>query len=400
TFRFSDVAKSLDKAYLILKQRNDEQSLWAESLSVLPEYRFIDGKNTELELAISAFYRTLDTIPQNATLNLSLTDSKGKAFKKFQPVLIKSLPISEKISLGRIKAGDYFLRSEILIGGKILSVSEQVISISDNLEQRLEGLEKKLESNKSDWKKETALEYLKILQRLKKGETLETDYKADEILKKVEILAFKPEGFEVRPGQTLIAIPLSDGVQVSRVFLPKDYNKAKALPLVIALHGAGGSENLFFESYGNGKIVKLCQDRGWILIAPRNFGFKAVKMQEFIESLSEIYKIDKSKIFLIGHSLGSIQALTIASERAELFRAIALVSAGGNFKSDEKLKNLPIFIATGTADFSFRNSKLLQERMLQAGFTNVKFVAYEDVEHLTAVQFSLNEIFDFFDKTL
>jgi hypothetical protein len=39
----------------------------------------------------------------------------------------------------------------------------------------------------------------------------------------------------------------------------------------------------------------------------------------------------------------------------------------------------------------------LEEKMVQAGFKKVKFVAYEDVEHLTAVQFSLDEIFSFFD---
>ncbi len=400
TFRFSEVARSLDKAYLILKQREDEQSLWAESLSVLPEYRFLDRKDAELKVMVSAFYQTFDTIPQKATLQMSLTDLNGKLIKRFQPVPIKSLPTSETIRLEKIKAGDFYLRAEILIDRKVLSENKIIISISDNLEQRFKNLEKRLESNKDGWKKETALEYLRILQKLKQGETLETDFQADEILKKAEILAFTPEKFRIQSGQSLVVIPLKDGVQVSRVFLPDNYDETKAFPLVIALHGAGGSENLFFESYGNGKIVRLCQERNWILIAPRNFGFRATKMQEFIDSLSDIYKIDKSKVFLVGHSLGSIQALTIASEKPQLFRAVALVSAGGAFKDNQELKKLPVFIATGSADFSLRGTKSLHESMIQAGFTNIKFVVYEDVEHLTAVQFSLSDIFAFFDKTL
>ena len=50
---------------------------------------------------------------------------------------------------------------------------------------------------------------------------------------------------------------------------PRGAAKGKPLPLVIALHGAGGSENMFFDAYGNGKIVDLCRKRGWLLVAPR-----------------------------------------------------------------------------------------------------------------------------------
>jgi hypothetical protein len=38
--------------------------------------------------------------------------------------------------------------------------------------------------------------------------------------------------------------------------------------------------------------------------------------------------------------------------------------------------------------------------MKQAGFTKTKFIVYEDVEHLTVVQFSLDDIFAFFESTL
>jgi predicted esterase len=321
--------------------------------------------------------------------------SREDVIRRFRSIPINSLPSSEIIDLEKIKHGDYYLKSDILIDDKVLSSSKLIISISDNLEERLKRLEEAAKNLNEDWKKETVIEYLKILQRLKRGETLETDFRANELLKKAEIIAFKPAGFQIKSG--LIAIPLKDGVQVSRILLPENYTETKSFPLVIALHGAGGSENLFFESYGNGKIVRLCQKRGWILVASRNFGFKATKMEEFIDALSKIYKIDKNKVFLIGHSLGSIQALAIASEKPELFKAIALISAGGSFKNNEQLKELPIFIATGTADFSFRSSKNLEEKMVQAGFKKVKFVAYEDVEHLTAVQFSLDEIFSFFD---
>jgi hypothetical protein len=35
-------------------------------------------------------------------------------------------------------------------------------------------------------------------------------------------------------------------------------------------HGAGGSENMFFESYGAGVGPKEAQKRGWVFMSPRS----------------------------------------------------------------------------------------------------------------------------------
>ena len=78
-------------------------------------------------------------------------------------------------------------------------------------------------------------------------------------------------------------------------------------PLVIALHGAGGSENMFFDTYGAGKITALCAKRGWHLVSPRVSGrFPA----QLLESLSKVWNIDSSRVFIVGHSMGAAAGST------------------------------------------------------------------------------------------
>ena len=46
---------------------------------------------------------------------------------------------------------------------------------------------------------------------------------------------------------------VDQSLQPYRLFVPKAYEAGKAWPLVVALHGAGGNENSFFEGYENGR---------------------------------------------------------------------------------------------------------------------------------------------------
>ncbi len=48
-----------------------------------------------------------------------------------------------------------------------------------------------------------------------------------------------------------------------------DGNVPGNVRVLFAFHGAGGSENMFFETYGAGRLVELAAARGWIVVAPR-----------------------------------------------------------------------------------------------------------------------------------
>lgn len=398
SFNLREAARDLDNARFILEQKSDDNKIWAESLSVLPDFRWLDERNPTLNITLSHFYKVTQSIPTDAVVRFSLTPSGGKSVRRIADFPIKELPITNKISPLKAIAGDYFLLTEIFVDKEVVARNQQAISVSAKLNQRLKFLETKLaEIKTTDWQTETAREHLKVLSQLAQGKTLETDYTASSLLNQAEAFAEIIPSPLVTKNQMTLTFPLKGGNQTTRIYLPTQFNVKQEIPFVIALHGAGGSENLFFESYGNGKIVNLCEKRGWVLVAPRNFGFNAEKLDEFIENLTKLYKIDRKRIFLIGHSMGSVQSLNLAVQRPKTFAAVALISAGGAPKMSEELKSLPFFIGTGTLDFSLRGSQNLQKVLTEGGVKRVEYKVYDDIEHLTAVQFSLNDAFAFFD---
>lgn len=397
SLQLDKAAANLDRARLILEGRDqDPRSSWAESLFVDSDARLYHSEVRLLKVKLDEFYKVERSFSDKISWRLSISDTRGKNSKVVYTTNVQSLPLSCSIDIGNLKEGDYLLKSEIIINRKIISTKTILLSFIKSLGEKLARWEKLInESKESSWRRETMREYLRILKNLSQNKVLEMDIPAFEFLARMERLN------SFLPRQGLLVIPYTPAeAQVSRIFVPEDYSDRKAYPLVIALHGAGGSENLFFEGYGNGKIVKLCKDRGWILIAPRSFGFSAEKMQNFIDEVAKIYNIDRKNVFIIGHSLGAIQALNIVAEKPALFGAIALISVGRLQKFSEQMRKLPIFIAAGSADFSLQSSKSLYEFLKQSEVKNLQFKVYENVEHLTAVQFSLDDAFKFFDLSL
>src|SRR5437762_13314922 len=55
-----------------------------------------------------------------------------------------------------------------------------------------------------------------------------------------------------------------------RMYVPTTYTGTKAFPLIVALHGLGGTEDAFFENYER-KLPPLAEQHGYILAAPLGY---------------------------------------------------------------------------------------------------------------------------------
>src|SRR5262249_14666700 len=143
--------------------------------------------------------------------------------------------------------------------------------------------------------------------------------------------------------------------------------QGKPLPLVIALHGAGSSENLFFDGYGRGGIVRLCAERGWLLLAPRTeglaFNFPAAAL---VDEVNRLYPVDRKQVFVVGHSMGAMQAVRAAQDVPNLFAGVAALGGGGAVKMSPALKAVPFFIGVGTRDFLLPSAHALRESLTKA----------------------------------
>jgi predicted esterase len=392
--RFAEAASHLDEARLLLTStKPSDEVRWAESLIVKPASRLLDASAGELSITVQSFYRVESKKPARVSVRFTLA---GKS----ATVELKDLPLEHALAIKDVKEGDHSLKSEVLVDDKVCAAGEQTVSIVAKLTDRLAALEKKsksAEKKPASPEKATLKALLKTLSDLAAKKTLETNYPAARLLKEAEALEpgkryYGPD----RPGEFWLTL----GEDAVRVQVPAGLKKDKPVPLVVALHGAGGSENLFFDGHG-GKVAKLCADRGWLLAATRSGLFpvgKSLDVVRVVDALAKVYPIDTKKVFLVGHSMGAGLAVSTAGRSPERVAAVAALGGGGGFRSGDKVKNVPFFVGCGESDFALVGAKTLNRSLEKAGVKKVVFKQYEGVEHLTIVQLALKDVFAFFDE--
>jgi predicted esterase len=104
----------------------------------------------------------------------------------------------------------------------------------------------------------------------------------------------------------------------------------RPLPLIIALHGAGGDENLFMEGYGNGAIKKLADEFGFIVLSPSTYTVmpNPQAFDALIDAMRDLYDIDGTRIYVVGHSMGAMVAGSWATLHPDRLAAACLIAGG------------------------------------------------------------------------
>lgn len=220
-----------------------------------------------------------------------------------------------------------------------------------------------------------------------------------------------------------------------RVCVPKNWDGKKKLPLVMFLHGGWNTESSYLDE--NDKLmVHLADEHGVLLVSPlgahssygnrlllpAGFG-KDTETQEVLaqrnapelmreQELSEKdvinvleivlknYPVDRKRLFLCGHSMGSGGTWYIGGKYASYWRALAPMS--GPFVTREgypwaRLKQMPIFMSEGLrAGASLQASRNLRDFAKEFGLN----LQYKEVDgdHGQMVPMILPDVFLFFNK--
>lgn len=201
-----------------------------------------------------------------------------------------------------------------------------------------------------------------------------------------------------RPGQHWIAVPLPNRSQVARIAIPSVAKPDERLPVVVALHGAGGSENMFFDAYGDGALVQACVERGWFVIAPRCGLLGGVDLPALLEAMAARWPIDRQRVVLVGHSMGAMQAVAAAVAPGTNYRAIVALGGGGRVPASARL-SMPSFVGIGSRDFARSNALQLHAALQRSG-SKSELREHPDVEHLTIVQIATPDVLAFFTAAL
>jgi len=141
------------------------------------------------------------------------------------------------------------------------------------------------------------------------------------------------------------------------LWLPADYKKekTKTYPILIFLHGAGerGDTLDLVKKNGPPSFVENRPDFPFITVSPQcpaGTWWNIEDLQVMLEQLKFKYRIDPSRIYLTGLSMGGFGTWTWASAYPDQFAAIAPVCGGGDPISADKLKNTPVWAFHGEAD--------------------------------------------------
>lgn len=102
------------------------------------------------------------------------------------------------------------------------------------------------------------------------------------------------------------------------------------VPLVIALHGAGGDENMFVDAYGHGTIVTTARASNTIVVsvATSLFGASPAHFDSLLSVMRAEYRIDSARVYLLGHSMGAGAAARLAQSRPRQVAAVACLAGG------------------------------------------------------------------------
>jgi poly(3-hydroxybutyrate) depolymerase len=105
---------------------------------------------------------------------------------------------------------------------------------------------------------------------------------------------------------------------------------SKSMGVLIALHGAGGDENMFAMAYGQGVAARLARENNLLFVSPATTPFmsSAVQFDSLMAVLGRDYRIDPARVYLMGHSMGAGAAARLVQERPQAIAAVACLAGG------------------------------------------------------------------------
>ncbi len=218
-----------------------------------------------------------------------------------------------------------------------------------------------------------------------------------------------------------------------RVCVPATWDGNSKLPLVMFLHGVGNNESSYLDQ-NNKQMVKLADQHGYLLVSPLGcqgaygnflrlsapFGdsVNAAKLMAQVTPESELtnelserdvinvleliineYPVDRSSMFLTGHSMGSGGTWYIGGKYPDYWKALAPMS--GPFVQQtgypwDNLRPMTTFITEGTKAPSLNASRSLRDWMKNKNF-NIKYKEV-NADHPGMVPLVLPDVFNFFDS--
>ncbi len=179
-------------------------------------------------------------------------------------------------------------------------------------------------------------------------------------------------------------------------YVPPDYDPAEPCPLLLLLHGAGGTGKQMFQPW-----QRLAEQQGYLLLAPtdpdsfKGYSFTQTERDMALQALRWMrlrFNVDENRIHVHGVSRGGHLTWDLGLRNRDRFAALIPAIGGptwvidegrNNMRYVENLWDMPIRDLQGSKD-DFKllsNLRRCFERLEDVGNTNAHLVEFEDLGH-------------------
>jgi predicted esterase len=170
------------------------------------------------------------------------------------------------------------------------------------------------------------------------------------------------------------------------------------LPVIVALHGAGGNEHMFVEAYGAGRLAALAEERGFVLVSPATPSVAAdpEALGRILDFAARSYPLDRSRVHLVGHSMGAAAAWSLALRSPGEIASVAClagVCGGGSAPSGAPLPSL-LVIAGGLDPIIPPERIGAAVQAAEAAGRSVTYRVEEDQGHTLIVGYVIDSVVD------
>ena len=209
--------------------------------------------------------------------------------------------------------------------------------------------------------------------------------------------------FEAR---TLKSDAVAGGSLNYRLLVPGGYDPAgtAAYPVVLFLHGAGerGTDNKAQLKWGGPQLATTLQaagpcfvvapqcppDKQWVNTPWAKGSYSAERVAisdeltmaiEAVETVTRQFKIDRSRVYVMGLSMGGYGAWDAVVRRPDLFAAAVPICGAGDPSAADKIKHVAVWAFHGGADTVVppAGSREMAEALRRAGATDETLVHTE-----------------------
>lgn len=184
------------------------------------------------------------------------------------------------------------------------------------------------------------------------------------------------------------------------MYTPDNYDSSnETFPLVVWLHGGdqGGSDVEKVRSSGIPKLIEDGKKFPFLVFSPQNPSeellYPIEKVAAALDEVMSKYRVDRSRVYLVGFSRGGFGAWAMAEQFPDVFAAVVPIAGGGNRHYLNRTNEKAAFwVFHGTKDdvIPLSDSIVLYERLVSLK-RNARLSVLEDVDHSGVEWAALND---------